>query len=252
MSNPLFIGRNFIKLDETPSTNTHALNLLAQSPEEGTVVQAVVQSRGRGQAGNRWESRPGENLTLSVILYPEFLMAAEMFYLSKVASLAVHACVSHFLPQSQVQIKWPNDILLGRQKVAGILIETQLSRQRLKACIIGIGLNVNQGHFPSELQRTACSLRQHAFHPLSLTEVCNQLMSCLESWYLRLKKGQQALIDRVYFEHLYGYQQEVDVRIGGAHYRRRMVGVDRSGRLALEWGEQLRYFDVKEITFILT
>ncbi|RMG23738.1 MAG: biotin--[acetyl-CoA-carboxylase] ligase [Bacteroidetes bacterium] len=251
MNHTQFVGRNFIYLDELPSTNTFAMELLTEEPAEGTVVQAGHQSRGRGQAGNHWHAAAGENLTLSVILYPAFLGTDELFYLSKISSLAIHACVSALLPGEEVLIKWPNDVLVNRRKVAGILIENQLEGKAVKASVLGIGLNVNQQAFPPEIRHTACSLRQLRGSSLSLQEVAARLFEELEAVYLRLRAGHRAAIDRSYLTHLYGYQTPVPMRIDGTEVQAMPVGVEQSGRLAVAWGERLRYFELKEVEFIL-
>ena len=94
MANTLFIGKVYYRFDELPSTNDRAAELLAKSkPPEGSVVRADSQSAGRGQFGSRWESAAGKNLTLSIILYPNWLEARAQFYLGMAVALGVRDAV---------------------------------------------------------------------------------------------------------------------------------------------------------------
>ena len=110
-------------MPECHSTNSLLLDLTRKiSQPEGTIVITKQQSRGRGQHGNSWESEPGKNLTLSLLLKPNFLAVKQQFYLTMAFSLGV----CDFLTErsiGNVKIKWPNDILVNERKVAGILIE---------------------------------------------------------------------------------------------------------------------------------
>ena len=124
--NTLFVGQTMINLAETDSTNTYANNLLKQGlVNEGTVIITEHQTKGRGQMGNTWLAKKGENLTFSVVLHPVFLSADKQFYLSKITALAVFNTLTEFIDASQhdIKIKWPNDILVNKKKIAGILIE---------------------------------------------------------------------------------------------------------------------------------
>jgi BirA family biotin operon repressor/biotin-[acetyl-CoA-carboxylase] ligase len=134
-----------------PSTNDEATRLVrTQRPPEFSVVLALDQTAGRGQASNTWKSEPGANLTCSFILYPRFSQPERAFLLNMAMALAAADCVSalcsgelHIAPA----IKWPNDILLSDLKVAGILLENIWQGQRWDACVAGIGLNLNQTDF---------------------------------------------------------------------------------------------------------
>lgn len=247
----LFVGKNFVELPEVGSTNTFATNLLQGQPPEGTVVWSRCQTSGRGQASNQWHSSPDANLTFSLILYPRFLSPSRLFALSKIASLALHGAIKALLPPQEVFIKWPNDILLGRRKVAGILVENQLDGQGIQSSIIGIGLNVNEADFPPALQNTAISLAEALGRTLDLDALLAQLLGRLEALYLQLRSGNTYAMDRAYLQALYGYQEHVPMRIGGVEERPMLVGVDHSGRLALEREGKLQYFQMKELTFLL-
>jgi BirA family biotin operon repressor/biotin-[acetyl-CoA-carboxylase] ligase len=246
--NTLFTGRALIQLDETVSTNAFAWELLKGAPAEGTVVLANAQSGGKGQAGNRWESAPGENLTFSLILFPTFLTGESLFYLSKLACLAVWETVSALLPEHKLKIKWPNDLVSDRGKMAGILIENQLEGKRVKSSVIGIGLNVNQLTFPPMEGLPAVSLRMLSGKELDLRIIFEDLCLRLEQGYLLLRSGKRDQLDAAYFRELFGYGQEVRFNYRGKVESGRIEGVETSGRLIVRMGNQINRFDIKEIS----
>ncbi|RMG62346.1 MAG: biotin--[acetyl-CoA-carboxylase] ligase [Bacteroidetes bacterium] len=246
---PQFTGHHLIHLSEAPSTNSLASQLLPDQPAEGTVIRADAQTAGRGQRGNSWWVEPGQNLTFSLIYYPTFLPVAQIHLISKLTALAVREAVAYWRPEAEVLIKWPNDLLLNRQKVAGILIENQIGQRSLRSTIIGIGLNVNQQHWPPELAGRATSLAAIGA-ALSLDEVFADLLTRLETYYLMARRGQAAAIDQAYLQHLYGYAQRVKVQRAGQLYRERLIGVDAFGRLLLEGEAGQQAFDVKEVQIL--
>lgn len=134
--------------DTIDSTNTRLLADKDPLPDR-TVYAALFQTAGRGQKGNRWESRSGENLTFSILLKPEALPAREQFILSQVVALGL----LDFLRNEGVQatIKWPNDIYVGNRKICGTLIEPTLADGRVTSAVAGIGLNLNQRDFDPSL-----------------------------------------------------------------------------------------------------
>ena len=133
--------KNIIKKNQISSTNTVAIELLKKEElPEGTIIWADEQTKGRGQRGNSWESEPGTNLTISIILFPHFLKAEDQFLLSKVTSLAITDYLANRF--NQVTIKWPNDIYVANDKIAGILIENSIIGSSFEYAVIGIGLNI--------------------------------------------------------------------------------------------------------------
>mgnify|MGYP001316339852 CR=1 FL=1 len=129
--------------EKVSSTNTVAAALLSdEKPAEGTVITASYQEKGRGQTGNGWESEAGKNLLMSTIIYPTMVRAEDQFIISQMISLALYDLVRQ--ETSGVSIKWPNDIYVKDDKIAGILIENSVMGSSITSCIAGIGLNVNQ------------------------------------------------------------------------------------------------------------
>ena len=250
MSKTQFTGAQLIELSETGSTNSLAMDLLADQTPEGTVIWARHQSEGRGQKGNSWEVAPGQNLTFSLIYYPRFLENKEIFSLSKMVSIALHDLLTEKLPDAEVLIKWPNDLLVNKQKIAGILIENQFEGNRLKGTVIGIGLNVNQLVFPEALKSRTTSMKLASGQDFDVRQLLWDLLARLEGGYLRLRAGQKSLLDRQYYHRLYGYQEMVLVEVDGVVGEWMIMGVESSGKLAATQGQKIRYFDFKEIRFV--
>lgn len=250
MFDTLFTGKNFIKLAEAASTNSYAMQLLASNPVDGTLISATSQLAGRGQSGNHWESESGKNLTISLIYYPRFLKIRDIFYLSKLISLGLQDSIARMLPGQTVQIKWPNDILVNQQKIAGILIENQLEGSDIRVSVSGIGLNVNQRDFSPIIASRTCSLRHFQEKDLDLMEVLGSVLKEIEVQYLHLKNGKFAQLDRAYLQHLFGYQEEMTFRVDQQLVQGIIIGVGKQGHLAVDLAGSVRHFEIKEIEFV--
>ena len=173
-----------IQLEETPSTNTwlreHAAEL-----GHGTIVTTGCQSAGRGQRGNSWESEPGKNLTLSILVRPAGIPAVRQMAISRAVSLAIVDWLDGYLPDGMTaSIKWPNDIYVGDRKICGILIEHALTGTGIDRTIIGVGINVNQEKFlsdaPNPVSLIQLTCREHQLGTM-LAEVGGQIISRIES-----------------------------------------------------------------------
>jgi BirA family biotin operon repressor/biotin-[acetyl-CoA-carboxylase] ligase len=138
--NTRVIGKDLRYWPEVDSTNAMALRLALEGAVEGTVVVAETQSKGRGRAGKPWFSPPGLNLYLSVILRPA-VEVQKAGLLTLISSLAIADAIE--AEGGQAQVKWPNDVLLGGRKVAGMLAELQTIGERVETLVLGIGVNVN-------------------------------------------------------------------------------------------------------------
>lgn len=238
-------------LPSVESTNTFAALLLESRPADGTVVRAQHQTAGRGQQGSQWHVEPGQNLTFSLILYPQFLATRQVFLLNKLVAWALRNAVAALLPDQEVLVKWPNDLLVNRQKISGILIETNLEKDSIRAVIIGIGLNVNQVDFDPALHGTATSLALVAGHAFDPQTVLETVLQQIEAGYLALRAGRYETIEREYLQHLYAYQEDSLAEIDGVRRTIHVAGVDADGRLAVQDGGKLYFYGVKEIKFIL-
>lgn len=231
------------------STNLDAFQWLTEKPPEGSVVWAHHQTQGRGQTGNTWQAMPGQNLTFSLILYPTFLANDQLFYLSKLTSTVLRNVLRTHLPTHDIEIKWPNDMLVNRQKIAGILIENQFEGVRLKGTVIGIGLNVNQQVFPGELEAKATSMALNSGWSYELRTLLMEILHEFGKAYDALKVEQFASLDRAYFDGLYGYQEYVSLVVDGKIGDYLVIGVNKAGQLAVEEEGRIRYVNMKEVAW---
>ncbi|PIQ22970.1 MAG: biotin--[acetyl-CoA-carboxylase] ligase [Cytophagales bacterium CG18_big_fil_WC_8_21_14_2_50_42_9] len=245
----LFTGQQLVYLPQCDSTNNIAHDLLIKNKAtEGCVVITSAQTRGRGQRGNSWEAEPGKNITLSVVLKPSFIAVAKQFSLNIAVSLAVADLVKAFLPEQRLKVKWPNDLYYGNKKLGGILIENTISNLYLQHSIIGIGLNINQLSFTNN---QAVSLAQLTGEEYALETIIEQLLSCLEVRYLELKQGKLAKQKFEYLQILFHYQEEYNYQIADTIISGKILGVAENGKLGLQVNNEIKYFDFKEISYIL-
>ncbi|MBX2930299.1 MAG: biotin--[acetyl-CoA-carboxylase] ligase [Saprospiraceae bacterium] len=249
-SNTLLIGKVLLDFSSLPSTNQYAQEwLAAERPDEGAVVSARAQTQGKGQGTTAWESEPGRNIALSVILYPYFLPAVSHFLLSQTIALGARDFVASYVP-GQVTIKWPNDIYINNRKVAGILIQNTLNGSRFQTCIAGIGINVNQTEFPAHLPNPV-SFAASTGSTFELAELRESLFLCLEEWYLKLKAGETEQIRQTYLNNLYRFRTDARFRrADGSIFEGRITGVTDQGRLLIRHSDGEEHFDLKEVSFI--
>lgn len=245
----LFVGQNIVCLSNVDSTNNYLKELLTKSRPvpEGSVIMAVKQSAGRGQIGNAWHSEAGKNLTFSVVLYPSFLPIEQQFELTKAVSLALNDVLSIYFGPS-AKIKWPNDCYIDDKKIGGILIENNIQGNLIKHSIIGIGLNINQSDFPSELKNVT-SFNQFFSTQHELMTVLGQICSAIEARYLQLKAGNLREIGMQYLSNLYLLNQWNIYRINDRLQSGKICGIDPQGRLLVEIDSQIQSFGLKEISF---
>lgn len=248
LANTLFLGKKVIYMPSCHSTNDIGLEMI-RKPDiiEGTVIISDEQTKGRGQRGNAWVSEAGQNLMLSLILQPRFLKPSDHFFLNMAVCLAVRATVVDFLYESKCQVKWPNDVYIGKSKVAGILIENSVRGNSIDSAVIGIGMNVNQKNF-GVLKAT--SLRNELNDDLEKQRVFASLITNIEIYYLKLKARRLKEIKEEYLQYLFGYQTSMRFK-SEYEFLGIIESVDDSGLLSIMVDGSVKKFNFKEIEFIL-
>jgi BirA family biotin operon repressor/biotin-[acetyl-CoA-carboxylase] ligase len=166
-------SKNIIQLESIGSTNSY-LSGRACDLSHATVVSTYVQTAGRGQRGNTWESQPNKNLSFSVLLRPNNIIARQQFYISEAVSIAIVNTLRRYITNAEVAIKWPNDIYVGDMKICGILIENTLSGCNIAQSIVGVGLNINQREFLSDAPNPI-SLIHFTNSETSLDDILNEV-----------------------------------------------------------------------------
>jgi len=243
------IGNNIIEFDTIDSTNLY-MNQLIKNTEviEGTIVLAGEQTAGRGQVNNIWESRRGENLLMSFVLYPDFLHAGSQFMLSKFVSLGIFEFLSNYL--ENVKIKWPNDIYVGDKKIAGVLIENSLRGASISSSIVGIGLNVNQIDFSPSIPNPS-SLKIETNRHFDVKSLLVELCQNLENWYRHLKLKNAEKINSEYIKSLYRFRETSQYSDKKGSFKATITGIDESGRLCLtDSHKKNRKYAFKEVKFL--
>jgi BirA family biotin operon repressor/biotin-[acetyl-CoA-carboxylase] ligase len=152
---------SIVRVDETDSTNRMARALANGGASDGTVVVAKRQTAGRGRRGRSWSSRGDFGLWFSVLLRPQFEPNLGGF-LAIGAAVAVARAIDK-LTGVRVDLKWPNDVLIGGRKICGVLAEASTVCGRLEWAVVGVGINLfpPEGGFPPELTPVATSLSEH-------------------------------------------------------------------------------------------
>jgi BirA family biotin operon repressor/biotin-[acetyl-CoA-carboxylase] ligase len=144
-------------LATTTSTNDEAKRAARDGASHGATWVAEEQTAGRGRQGRAWVSPRGENLLFSVLARVACTPSA-LPPIALVAGLAVRDAVARAAPRADVRIKWPNDVLVGDKKIAGVLVEAMVAGSRVDGVVIGVGLNVHTRVFPDDLAPYATSV----------------------------------------------------------------------------------------------
>ena len=173
------------------STNTAAMAAAAEGAPEGSVFLAEEQTAGRGRAAHTWQSDRSAGIYCSVVLRPA-LPPSEVLVLSLAAALAVQSAIQQIDARVNVDLKWPNDLLIVGRKVCGILTEMNAEATRVRYIVVGIGINVTQANFPRELADQATSLRLVTGSEWSRVELAAALLKSLDGEYRQLLTGADA------------------------------------------------------------
>jgi len=225
------------------STNRVALEMSRNGAPEGTLVLAEEQLAGRGRLGRTWHSPPGLGLWMSLILRPR-VPADRVFQVAICGALAVAEAISARYPLN-VRVKWPNDVLIGVAKLAGVLVESQWNGPDPRGVVVGIGLNVNQQaeDFPVSLRHRATSLRRELGRSVDRAELLADLLCRFEEIYLPFQnRGLEPFLDR--WRQLSAVLgRAVRIRVGQQAFRGLAVDIDPQGALLLaeENGGQRRF-----------
>ena len=244
------IGSHIIYREACDSTNRLLKEILdKEAINEGTVLWSGYQTEGKGYHSNQWESKPNQNLLLSMVLHPVWLDPGQQFLISKAISIGILEYLGNY--SSEFMIKWPNDIWFREKKIAGILIEN-IQGNALSSTIVGIGLNINQITFDSD-----------ASNPISLSNICGKsfdltpelknLCSCLNASYQLLKDGLVQEIHSIYFEKLMGTEDFQSYKTESDSFRAKVIGIGTYGSLLLQKeNSDVLEFGFKEVELLST
>ncbi|MGC9342297.1 MAG: biotin--[acetyl-CoA-carboxylase] ligase [Bacteroidales bacterium] len=238
-----------IHLEEVDSTNNYA-SQNRKSLDLPVCISTDYQNEGRGQGENSWVSERDKNLLLSWVFKPMELDASISFYISKVMAIAISDLLETYL--NNIFIKWPNDILAGNRKIAGILIENTISGGHVERSTSGMGININQDGFPEFTEGPdATSLFLETgdqFDPKALLE---DLIEILNRWSMELDMHNFELIDQHYYNRLYLYEEWGLFRSNAGIFEGKIIGLEKDGHLQVSGRDgKIMKFAFKEIKYL--
>lgn len=226
-------GQNLIYLDETDSTNTRARELGAAGAPHGTLVAAEMQNAGKGRRGRSWESPAGSSIYMTILLRPDF----EPDRAPMLTLVMAHSIAAAIREQTcaEVGIKWPNDLVVNRKKICGILTEMSAGTDGIHYVLIGVGINVNTEQFPEELADKATSLMRETGQRVDRAELIAAGMRKFEEDYERFcAAGNLSPFLEAYNRILVNRGQEVRVLEPGNEYNALAFGINETGELLVE------------------
>lgn len=229
------------------STNIYAhQQLQAKKAKSGDVFWTLEQSQGKGQRGTSWQSEAAKNLLFSVVLKVD-LAVDKQFYFSQAVALALYAFLDS-LSVSQPCIKWPNDLLVKGDKIAGMLIQNSIQGNQIQHAVVGIGLNVNQIQF-EDFKRKATSLKLLKNKDFDLEQLLQQFLLFLKQQLIDFEKKDYRKLNQDYLSHLYGYQSLMPFKDKDGKFSGRIVDIAENGHLQVEKEGVVKSYDLKEVEF---
>ncbi len=243
-----------IHLNVCCSTNDKLKELLRvnENPEElsGYYVTAGYQTRGRGHNKNRWHSSRDANILMSFLATPPGLPAGWQFDIARHVSLVLVDFIGMITGnRTNVKIKWPNDIICNDKKIAGMLIENRIMGEYVVNSIIGVGININEDHFPDEFNM-ATSVKCVSGREMDVK-------TAMEKWIMMLKaasghdQASPDLLHQQYDEVLFGLNRKLTfTRDDRQVFEGVIQGTDRCGMLRIMTAEGERKFGFKEVVFL--
>ena len=240
-----------IHLASTHSTNTYMRDLVetTRCDEEGTLVWSDYQTAGRGQKNNKWESEADKNLLFTLLMQPQMIPASEQFIISQIVSVAICDVLEQYA--EGFAIKWPNDIYYKDSKVAGILIENDLSGHILFNSYIGVGLNVNQEKFLSDAPNPI-SLFQITGEEIDRESLLKQITDYMMSLYRFVVEEGEDVVKARYMDLLYRGEGFYPYRKNGVVFEAQIKSISPLGHITLEDINGVEEtFDFKEVEFVI-
>lgn len=227
------IGRDIRVFKETASTNDTIEKLARDGASEGAVVFAESQTRGRGRLGRSWVSPAGKGLWFSVLLRPK-LRPQEITRLTVAAATSIRRAIRR-VTELEVEIKWPNDLLVDGCKVAGILTEMSAETDQVRYVILGVGIDVNQTSkdFPRELSGIAGSLRLASGSLVDRAALATRVLQELDEDYARICNGRFGEVAEEWESACNTLGRRVTIAIGGRRLQGRAESLDPDGALLL-------------------
>lgn len=220
-----FLGKRFLCYDTVESTMEGAFHLGLNNAPEGTVICAEGQTKGKGRQGRRWTSPKGKGIYVSIILRPK-ISILDVPKLTLLTAVSICETIRRST-NLDVKIKWPNDLLIGNKKVAGILTELGAETDNVLFIILGIGINVNSS--ASQLPANSTSLKLELSQEISRVELLKEILRDLEKWYSNINKQGFQKVTKRWAELSSTLNKKI--KIDGAEGK--AIGIDEHGGLKI-------------------
>lgn len=175
------LGSGIHFFDTIDSTNTYAKKLALDGCEEGTIVITDQQTGGRGRLGRTWLSQPRTSVLMSLVLKPD-IHPSEASKITQIAAAACTLALDKML-EVEVKVKWPNDVIINKRKISGILTEMSAELNSINYVVVGIGINVNVDNFPEEISDIASSIKNETGVTISRTMLIANILREFEGLY---------------------------------------------------------------------
>lgn len=231
-----WMGQSCVYLESVDSTNTYAKRLAEEGASAGTLVVAEEQTEGKGRRGRSWSASKGANIMMTIILKP----SVKPEHVSRMTLLMAMAAARGIRSVTGLPagIKWPNDVVVHGRKVCGILTELNMEVDYINYVVIGTGINVNQEHFPKEIQDVAGSLCLELGHKIARAELAAEVLRELEELYeIFLETEDLSKLYQAYNELCVNCGHEIRVLDPGREYTGTTDGINASGELVVRKGD---------------
>ena len=236
--------------EELDSTNKKAKELAAAGAGHGTLVTADAQHAGVGRRGRSWSSEKGAGIYMSMLLRPA-LGTEQVSMLTLVAALAAAKAFENFavFPANTPCIKWPNDLVLRKKKVCGILTELTLDGTNIDYVIVGIGINVSNRFFPDEIKETASSILLERGQEVDRESLIAEIWNIFEKYYdIFCKTKDFSVLKEEYERYLINKEKEVNVLDPAGNYKGTAMGITNKGELIVDTGAEYKYVSSGEVS----
>lgn len=210
-----------------------AQNMIRQgiNPGDQHIVLADQQTSGRGRLNRTWVSLSG-NLFCSLILQPQMPMH-QWPQISFVAALALHEVFKIIMPDIDIELKWPNDVLLDACKVAGILLEIHSDAQQQNWLVIGLGINIVSSPPPLEIGQRVTYLNKYLKNTATIQQILNDFTLYFNRWAELWQHQGFDIIRRTWLQYAYNLHNVITVKQGAAMVTGLFTDVDSSGRMMI-------------------
>jgi len=226
-------GQELYYFDTLDSTNTKAKQLAEEGSSHGTLVVANQQTGGKGRRGRTWESPANTGIWMTLVLKPDMSPANASMLTLVMALAATKAC--NEITDSKCEIKWPNDIVLNRKKICGILTEMSAEMDYINHIVIGVGINANVDEFPEELLEKATSIKIENHKKVQRAKLISRILMHFEEEYEHFMKNQDLSLQMEdYNDLLINKEKEVVILEMAGEYQGIAHGINKKGELLVE------------------